>query len=86
MNLSGHGQMWGYWNLDHMIFDPLVTGLFWGAIIILIVLFVRWITKTSTTKASLAKDNHTLETLKERFARGDLDKDEFEKSKKELLD
>jgi uncharacterized membrane protein len=82
----GHGQMWGYWSLDHTMFNPLVTGLFWGVIIIPIVLIVRWITKISTTKSSLAKDNHALDILKERFALGDIEKQGFEKLKDKFLD
>lgn len=56
--------------------------LIWALIIVGIVFLVRWLIKeTSDTK----KTGSVLEILKERYAKGEISKDEFEQKKKELM-
>jgi putative membrane protein len=55
--------------------------IFWGIIIGAIVLLVRYIFPQSGLKAS----EDALEILKRRYARGEIEKDEFVAKRRELL-
>ncbi len=73
------------WHYDMMgggwgIFMFLFMLLFWALIIVGIVLLVRFIFPTSGSKAS----DDALEILKRRYARGEIQKAEFEEKKKDL--
>lgn len=83
----GPGMMgWGggWWA---MIFGPLFMILFLAALIAAVVLLVRWVGGPWQTTAP---PHHTppgrtpLDILKERFARGEIDKDEFEERRRVL--
>jgi putative membrane protein len=79
---------WHYgwdWGGGHMIFGSLMMFLFWGIIIIVIVLAVRWLGSGSShgTPPAVSR-NKALDILQERFARGEIDKDEFEERKRLL--
>jgi len=67
--------MWG-WGFGMMI----MMALFWGAIIVASILGVRWF--LGQPKNSEADSAMTI--LRERFARGEIEKDEFETKKREL--
>lgn len=55
--------------------------LFWGALIAVIVLVVRALGNDATAR----KDDKTpLQILKERYARGEIGKDEFEQKQRDL--
>ncbi len=54
--------------------------LFWAAIILLLV----WFIKTVTFKHP-DDSNKALEILKERYAKGEINKEDFESRKKDLL-
>lgn len=56
--------------------------LWWGLIIVGIVFLVKWITgqRSETTK----KEDSALEILKQRYASGEITKEEFEEKKKDL--
>ena len=79
----------GYWHYDwgwgHMIFGSLMMILFWGGIVAVVVLLIRSTRGGSTGGAgtpSLGKS--PLDILNKRFARGEIDKEEFEERKKLL--
>ena len=69
--------MWGWgWGLGMMG----MMLLFWGVAIFAGVTGIRWfISQTKQPRADSA-----MEILRERFARGEIEKDEFEAKKKEL--
>ena len=70
-----------------MIFGSVMMVLFWGGIIVAIVLAVRWLgSTTSQGTIPAASRNKALDILQERFARGEIDKDEFEERKRLLSD
>jgi putative membrane protein len=66
-----------------MLFGSVMMVLFWGGLILLIVFAVRWLGggpgKTASRKTSL-------EILEERFARGEIDREDFEERKRLLSD
>ncbi len=68
-----------------MFFGPFSGLLFLGVLIALIVLLVRWLSGGgSTGGAGPSSTKTSLDILRERFARGEIDKDEFEERKKIL--
>ena len=83
---------WGYgwdmgWGWGHMLSGGFMMILFWGGIVLVIVFAVRALGGGSphgTTQVPYR--NKSLEILQERFARGEIDKDEFEERKRLLSD
>lgn len=76
-------MMWGNnaagWGFSFL--GPIFMILWWGLIIVVIVALVRWSTNQSKGGSS---DKTALDIIKERYARGEIDKQEFEEKKKEL--
>ncbi len=58
--------------------------IFWIAIIVGIIFLVKWIVQQSRPDGQQQGEN-SLEILKKRYARGEIDKEEFEQKKKDLL-
>ncbi len=56
--------------------------LFWLFIFIAIILFVKWVFDQGKNKE---KNNSALDILKERYAKGEISKQEFETKKKDLI-
>ena len=71
------------WGWGHMLFGSVMMILFWGGLILLIVLAVRWL-GGGLGKAASRKTS--LEILDERFARGEIDREDFEERKRLLSD
>jgi putative membrane protein len=82
----GRAPMWDSdWGWGHMIFGSIFMLLVWGGIIVLVVLALRWM--GTTWSSHIAPPSKTaLDILKERFARGEIDKEEFEERKRLLSD
>lgn len=81
MGWDGSGWGWG-----HMIFGGFMMIAFWGAIILLIVLLVRWLSSGHAHGAPLPGHKTPLQILQERFAKGEIDKEEYEERKRLLSD
>jgi putative membrane protein len=80
-------HMWGGWGWGGMILGPLIMILFVAATIAVIVLLVRWIGGGSAgTTPPPPGDKSALDILKDRFARGEIDKEEYEERKRLLSD
>jgi putative membrane protein len=73
----GMHPMWGVWGIG-MMFVMLV---FWGVIIVGIVLGIRWMV---TQGRESRPPDPALDILRQRYARGDISKEEFEAKKKDL--
>lgn len=85
-NENGGGSWSHHWagEAGHMAFGSFGMILFWGGLILLIVLAVRWFGGTSSNVGRPATGSSALEILQERFARGEMEKEDFEKQKQLL--
>jgi putative membrane protein len=70
-----HPMWWGVWGLGMM----LLMLLFWVLVIVGLIVGIRWLISGKT-----AKSDSALAILRERYARGEINKDEFEEKKKTL--
>jgi putative membrane protein len=68
--------MWGAWGIGMM----LIMLLFWGAVILGLVVGIRWLLRQGREQ----RPDTALEIVRQRYARGELTKDDFERMKKEL--
>jgi putative membrane protein len=71
-----HPMMWGAWGIGMM----LMMLLFWILVIVGIVLAVRWL----VTEGKERRSDSALEILRQRYARGEINKEEFESKKRDL--
>lgn len=71
---DGGWYWWGFGAL-HML-------LFWALLIVLIVALVRWL--GSMRESGDRSRGRALEILQERYARGEIQKDEYEQKKRDL--
>ena len=85
-NADTWGGGWhGGWGWGHMFFGSIMMLLFWGGLIILVVLAVRWIgSGPARGGPGAVPENRALDILEERFASGEIDKEEFEERKRLL--
>src|SRR3546814_5918698 len=67
-------------------FGPIMMVLFLAVIVGVVVLLVRLLSGTGTASSVPGREQRALDILKERFARGEIDKDEFEERRKALHD
>jgi putative membrane protein len=80
-------HMWGDgWGWGQMIFGGAMMIAFWGVIILLIVLAVRWLGSVGHGSSSGSSGKRAADILRERFARGEIDKTEFEERRRALGD
>ena len=73
-----HDWSWFHWGFGGVI-------LFWIAIIILIVWAIKYLARNRQNYQTTVKEESPLDILKKRYARGEIDRQEFEKKKKDLL-
>jgi len=72
----------GSWGMGYGLFGWLIMLLFWVAIITGIVLLVRWLIDQGKLKGQTHES--ALDVLKKRYARGEIDREQFENIKREL--
>jgi putative membrane protein len=78
----GSGMM-GNWGMGW--FGSIFMVAFWILILVGLVLLIRWLVQaTGRDKTDGSGVNRALEILKERYAKGEIDKEEFESKKKDL--
>ncbi|HEU4367838.1 MAG TPA: SHOCT domain-containing protein [Methylomirabilota bacterium] len=68
--------MWGAWGLGMMV----MMVVFWGLVTAGIVLAIRWL----AGQGERSRSDRALDILRERYARGEIDKDEFEAKQRDL--
>ena len=76
---GGYGYDWG-WGMG---FGMISMVLFWVLVIVGIVILVRWIAAGSSG-ARQAPAKTALDILKERYARGEIGREEFEQKKRDI--
>jgi putative membrane protein len=69
--------VWGAWGLGM----ALMMALFWGVVIVGIVFGIRWLAGRDGLPRST---DRALDILRQRYARGEIDTDEFEAKKRDL--
>jgi putative membrane protein len=72
--------MWGVWGLGGMAVMLFMMLLFWGLVITALVVSIRWLIR----QGSGPRPDAALEILRQRYARGEINKDEFEAKKRDL--
>jgi len=66
-------------------FSLIVSIIWWIAVVVLLVLLVRWIMSHPAHRLTReSKEKNALEILAERYAKGEIGKEEFEAKKKDL--
>lgn len=75
----GHHMMWG----NGMFFGSIMMFVFIAVIVGVVVFLVRWLGGHGANSNS-SGEHSALDILKERFARGEIDKDEYEERMKIL--
>jgi putative membrane protein len=71
--------MWGVWGAWGMAMMVMML-LFWGVVIVGIVLFIRWL----MGQAREPQRDTAMDILRQRYARGEITKEEFEARKRDL--
>ena len=69
-------EMWGFWGF----LMPVMMLIFWVVVIVGIVFGIRWL----VTNGKKQQGDSALEILRQRYARGEIQKEEFEIKKKDL--
>ncbi|MEI8230401.1 MAG: SHOCT domain-containing protein [Candidatus Peregrinibacteria bacterium] len=75
-------SMMHYGYTGYGFFGPVMMILWWLIIIGLIIILIRWLRGSHT--GTFAKHSHALTILRERYAKGEIDKKEFDESRKDL--
>jgi len=78
------GWMMSGWGMGYGFFGWLIMFLFWILIIAAVVLGVRWFIDQGKLKGSSVEET-PLDILKKRYASGQIDKEEFETMRRELM-
>jgi putative membrane protein len=80
----GWGGYGGYGGYGMGIFGGLFMLLFWGLIIVGLILLVRWLWDHTRTGGTQGGGESALEILKRRYAKGEINKEEFDRMKRDL--
>ena len=76
---GGWGMGWIGLGIVHMV-------LFWGVVIVVIVMLVRWLSGESGTGSPSPAAKTPMDILRERYARGDVDHADFDRMRRDLED
>ncbi len=81
-----HGRMMEGWGWGMGWFGGIFMIAFWILIIIGLVVLIKWLVQNTRGGPSSPRteSSRALEILKERYARGEIDKQEFEEKKRDL--
>jgi putative membrane protein len=80
----GPGMMYG-WGMGW--FGGIFMILFWVLVLVALVFGIKWLVQSTKgdSRSTQTGASRALEILKERYARGEINKQEFEEKKKDLL-
>ena len=76
--MGGWGMGW---------FGMIFMIIFWGLIIVGLVLLIRWLIQNTSGKrqTGVRTGSNAMDILKERYAKGEINRDKFESMKKDIL-
>src|SRR3990167_7230901 len=80
-NMMGNFGTYGYGSSFFGFFGMLIMIIFWVLVIVAIVALIRWLIVQSQGSG---RSNHAFDILKERYAKGEINKEEFEAKKQDL--
>lgn len=75
------GDMGGWWGMG---FGWISMILLWGLVILAIAALAKWLTQQPPSGRS-PRDKSPLEILQERYARGEIDREEYEQKRQDLM-
>lgn len=82
----GMGPDMMHWGFGMMRwFGPIFMIVFFVLTIVVIIFLVKWIALTKKPGFFSKEEESALDILKKRYAKGEIDKEEFEEKKKDLL-
>jgi putative membrane protein len=84
--MTGYGYGYGHHGIGILGFGWILMFVVWALVIIGVIFLVKWlVAQDDKTKTAAAKpENSPLDILRERYAKGEVDKEEFEQKKKDL--
>ncbi len=74
--MGGWGHWWNWLGAGYLF-------LFWVLVIVGIIFFVKWLARQG--RPAEPKKEDALDILKMRYAKGEINKEEFEQKKKDIL-
>jgi putative membrane protein len=82
----GPGMMGGYGGMGYGMgwFGGIIMIVFWVLVIVGLVFLIRWLAASTKGEGRVAGDS-PLDIIKRRYARGEINRDEFEEKKRDLL-
>ncbi len=81
----GHGPGMMGWEFGMGWFGLIMMGVFWILIVVAIIFLIRWLVASSRAGNHVQNPEETaLEILKKRYARGEINKEEFEEKRRDL--
>lgn len=75
-HMMAWGPGWGWIGLMHAVW--------WLVLIVAILAMIRWTTRSGPYGAQPPEEDRAIAILRERYARGEIDKAEFEERKRDL--
>ncbi|MBW1774771.1 MAG: SHOCT domain-containing protein [Deltaproteobacteria bacterium] len=76
--------MMGGWGMGW--FGSIFMFIFWGLVIVGLVLLIRWLVHTTRKDTGPAQGgSRAVDILNERYARGEIEREEFEQKKQDLV-
>ena len=80
--MPGPGMMgWGGWGMGWIFMI-----IFWGLIIVGLIFLIRWLAGLSRSRPSYDKtQDSALDVLRQRYAKGEINKEEFDQKKRDLM-